>query len=133
MEGSKLVMTYVCVKNMKRAVKFYEKLLNKKIVNRFKDRWADFDTGKGFSLGLYNPAFDKGKYSIGSNVILNFQTKDIKKELERIRKFAPELTKNTKIYYVNFMQPYYFISIKDTEGNRIEIAQFDRKKNNKTK
>ena len=42
MSKLKLVSVYLCVHDMDRAIGFWEGFLQKKIKNRFEDRWADF-------------------------------------------------------------------------------------------
>lgn len=41
---------YFSVKNMDRAIKFYESLLSCKVKHREANIWADFDIGKGVYL-----------------------------------------------------------------------------------
>jgi catechol 2,3-dioxygenase-like lactoylglutathione lyase family enzyme len=54
MGSPKLVDTYLKVKDMDRAVRFYEAFLDVKAKYRYQDRWASITDG----LGLYNPSFD---------------------------------------------------------------------------
>ena len=115
---------YLCVKDMNRAIKFYEKFFEMKVSHRYKDRWADFGLDN-FTFGLYNPSFDKEKYKKGNNVIPNFYTNNIKKEYLRVKKLNPKTI--SEIGFVNFMFPYKYFLVEDTEGNVLEIAEWDKK------
>ena len=54
MGSPKLADTYLKVKDMDRAVRFYETFLGVKAKYRYQDRWASITD----RLGLYNPSFD---------------------------------------------------------------------------
>jgi len=58
---------YISVKNMDRAIKFYEDILEMKVSHREENTWADWDTKKGFYLGLINPKIISKKRKIGNN------------------------------------------------------------------
>lgn len=117
---------YLSVKNMGRAISFYEDLLDKKISHREKDTWADFDIGKGFYLGLIAPSIIGRKRLIGNNSIPVFWADNVDRVFEEIIthkikvKFKPTTLKFTEYFYRCFQ-------VYDTEGNLIEIAQYDSK------
>ena len=115
---------YLCVKDLDRAIKFWEAVLGKKVKNRYKTRWADFGE-KEFNFGLYNPAFDGQTYKKGDNVIVNFYTNNVKKEHARIKKLKPKQI--TEIQRVNFMFPYDYFMFIDLDGNLIEVAEWKKK------
>jgi predicted enzyme related to lactoylglutathione lyase len=48
----------VFVSNMDNAVRFYTEILGLRLTNRFGDRWATVDAGKGLTIGLH-PASPK--------------------------------------------------------------------------
>tara|TARA_Y100000310_G_scaffold340106_2_gene434796 strand:- start:303 stop:677 length:375 start_codon:yes stop_codon:yes gene_type:complete len=124
MSISKLDHVYLSVKNLDRAIQFYESFLQMKTKHRFEDRWADFDDGKGFYLGLYNPSYDGQKYTTGNNVTIGFHTTNIEKEHARIKVLKPKTI--TDVMDVNFFMPYRFFQFEDTEGNVIEVAQYKK-------
>ncbi|MBU0470387.1 MAG: VOC family protein [Nanoarchaeota archaeon] len=124
----KLDHVYVSVKDMNRAIRFYEDLLEMKITNREENTWADFDLGKGFYLGLINPKIISNKRVVGNNTIPVFFTDDVDAVFEKVKKhkvkiiFPPEDLKFTDY-------PYRCFHCEDTEGNIIEIANYKRKTN----
>lgn len=121
----KLDHIYVSVKDMDRAIKFYEDLLGMKITHREKNTWADFDLGNGFYLGLINPKIISDKRIVGNNAIPVFFTDDVDAVFEKVKKhkvkvpFPPEDLKFTDY-------PYRCFQCEDTEGNIIEIAKYER-------
>ncbi|HLE11850.1 MAG TPA: VOC family protein [Bacteriovoracaceae bacterium] len=127
--SSKLVTAYLCVEKMDRAIEFWENFLDKKVVSRFQDRWADFGIKDGINIGLYRPGFDNWEARLGDNVVLNFKTDDIQTEYARVKKLNPKNI--SKIQFINFMLPYHFFQVVDTEGNTFEIAQWEDKGNSK--
>ena len=126
MSKLKLVSVYLCVHDMERAIEFWEGFLQKKIKNRFEDRWADFGFDEGTNLGLYRPGYDDWEHKTGENVVMNFYTGDIKAEHERVRSLKPKTISD--IEFVNFMQPYHYFQVEDTEGNVFELdTRFDHR------
>ena len=113
MRALKIDHVYLSVKNLKRAIAFYEKLLGLKVKHKFENRWADFEDN-GFYLGLYNPTYDGEKVKWGDNAIVGFYTNDIVKEHERIKKLGP--TTITEIFNINFFMPYKYFQVEDSEG-----------------
>ena len=120
----KLDHVYLSVKNLDRAIKFYEALLDVKVTNRFENRWADFQKGGEFYLGLYNPTYDKMRAKYGNNCTIGLYTTDIKKEHKRVKSLNPKNI--TKVLFVNFFMPYKFFQFADTEGNVLEVAQYKK-------
>lgn len=113
---AKLNSIYLAVKNMKRAVAFYEKLLDQK-VSSFDNRMSIFNLGE-ISFLLYNPQHDKEKISYGNNCIVNFEVDDIEKAIKFTQQqHCDEVMKLEKI------NGYYIFQVKDPEGNMIEFYQ----------
>ncbi|MBU0976479.1 MAG: VOC family protein [Patescibacteria group bacterium] len=120
----KLDHVHLNVKNLDRAIKFYEELLGMKVQHRYKERWADFQTNDGTYLGLYNPKDDDKEHThmLGTNVTPVFRTGNIKEEHEMIRRLSPKTI--TGIQHINFIHPYDFFMFEDTEGNIWEVAEY---------
>ncbi|HLC98179.1 MAG TPA: VOC family protein [Candidatus Nanoarchaeia archaeon] len=122
----KLDHIYVSVKDLDRAVRFYEELLGMKVKHREEKTWADFDVGSGFYLGLINPKIVSDKRVVGNNAIPVFFTDDVDAVFERVKKrkvkilFPPE-----DLAFTDY--PYRCFQCEDTEGNIIEIAKYNRK------
>lgn len=122
----KLDHVYVSVKDMDRAIKFYEDLLGMKITHREENTWADFDLGNGCFLGLIDPKIISGKRIAGNNAIPVFFADDVDVVYEKVKRykvkiiFAPE-----DLEFTDY--PYRCFQCEDTEGNIIEIAKYQRK------
>jgi predicted enzyme related to lactoylglutathione lyase len=127
MNSPKLVDTYLKVKDMDRAVRFYETFLGVKAKVRHADRWASITDG----LGLYNPAYDvehdvpmteyDRKVQMGNNAIVVFGSDDIEREHDRVKSIGA--TGVTEIVEINLMAPYRFFQFQDTEGNVVEVGK----------
>ena len=136
----KLGTTYICVKNMKKSMDFYELLLQSKPVHANNDRWVTFDCGN--SISLYNKEYDEILLEKGSKecfnqayiddfhkedlekknniIILNFVVKNLKSEYERLKSL--NIGEVSQMMYVNVHLPYWYFNIKDPDGNILEIT-----------
>jgi predicted enzyme related to lactoylglutathione lyase len=107
---------YIAVKDMNRAVKFYEDIFEVKVSSKNK-RMSSFDFNN-ISLLLYNSAIDDEKVYCGNNVVPNIQVEDINKIIDFIK------NKNCEIVMpLEKIEKYLIFQIKDTEGNIIEFYQ----------
>lgn len=104
---------YLCVKDMDRAIRFYEKFFEKKVT--IKDEiYSVFDIN-GFRLGLF--AFEKmdEKHSFGSNCLPSIEVAGLeilKRKIEDLELCFPLTQINTN-WVVEFV---------DSEGNHIELT-----------
>lgn len=118
---------YVSVSDMNRAIKFYETLLGTSVKNREENTWADFDVGNGCYFGLINPKIISDRRVVGNNSIPVFYSDDVDVTFEIIKNlgvkinFAPKNLDFTDYFYHCF-------ECEDTEGNLIEVAQYDKDK-----
>ena len=93
-------------------------------------------------MAIYNRKFDEEKINSRNNVnyndayikdfnkeqnikmnniiTLNFYTEDLNTEYSRIK--ALNIGAISEIMYVNITEPYYYFTIKDPEGNLLEIC-----------
>jgi predicted enzyme related to lactoylglutathione lyase len=95
MGNPRLVDTFLKVKDMDRAVRFYETFLGVEASYRYQDRWLSITDG----LRLYNPAYDlendvpmtnyDRKTLMGNNAVVVFGADDIEREHERVKAMAP--------------------------------------------
>jgi len=121
----KLDHVYVSVKNMDRAIKFYEDLFGIKISHREENTWADFDNG-GFYFGLINPKIISKKRLVGNNSIPVLWAESIAEVYKKVKKWKCKITfKPQNLKFTDY--PYRCFQFKDTEGNLIEIANYKRK------
>lgn len=117
MQSYKFNSLYVSVKDMQRAVGFYEKLFGKK-ARKVGERFSEFKFGD-ITFGLYNPTEDGEAIEYGANCVPNFEVPNAKKEYERIKEFTSAI--DDEIMDLPQMNLFQF---KDTEGNIIEIYSY---------
>jgi predicted enzyme related to lactoylglutathione lyase len=118
---------YMKVKDMDRAVAFYEAFLGVEAEYRYKDRWVSINE----RLGLYNPAYDARhdvpmteydrEHRVGNNVVVVFSSNDLDVDRERAQTLGA--TGVTDIVEINLMAPYRFFQFKDPEGNIVEVGR----------
>lgn len=137
----KLDCTYIMVRDLKKSLSFYTKLLEMQPTYAIQDRWISFSCGQTFAL--YHKAYDdalieqqetKGHFNdayiedikntsmdyINTTVVLNFVVDDIKKEYERIA--ALQIGELSELFYVNIARPYWYFNVQDPDGNVLEIS-----------
>lgn len=135
-----LCCTYIETNKFKEVVSFYEKILQIKPNIYTKNRWVEFEIGNKLSIynikfdedkiknkndinynGAYIKEFNKAQDKKANNIItLNFYTEDLKKDYLRIKEL--NIGEISEIMYVNITEPYYYFTIKDPEGNLLEIC-----------
>ena len=126
MAHAKLDHFYLSVKVMDRAIKFYEDLLGMKVTHREEDTWADFDLGSGFYFGLINPKIISDKRIVGNNAIPVFWADDVDAVFEKVKKHGVKIVSPPEnLAFTDY--PYRCFQCKDTEGNLIEVAKYERK------
>lgn len=133
---------YLIVKDFEKSVEFYKLLLERDVIAQNMNRFAIFNID-GLCLSIMNGYFDsehpdkvttKGKvYEEYDNcikiaemqntgkVVINLSTDDLKYEYDRICALGIG-SKHTEIRYINARNPYYYFSMKDLDGNTIEIT-----------
>lgn len=112
----KLRYIIIKVKDIKRAKKFYIRLLREKPAKEEVDRMVEFDLGN-VKIGLYNPLADGyslKKSDFGTNCMAAFGVNDLRSELKRVSKFA-KITCQDKVDY------HEWFEFEDSEGNILEI------------
>lgn len=137
----RLGTTYICVSDFEKSLTFYQLLLQQEPLYCNDNRWATFDCGNTFSL--YNQQFDlnfiqnndiQGHFNdaylktlknestniVNNAVVLNFEVDDLNSEYKRIRLL--NIGEVSKLLYVNIHMPYWYFTIKDPDGNVIEIT-----------
>lgn len=106
---------YVCVKNMQRAIAFYEKLLGQKVTER-DEIYSVFDIN-GFRFGLFaNQKVNETKVW-GNNCLPSLEVNDI----NIIKRILEEL--NCPIVFpLTIIGKNKVLEFTDSEGNHIEIT-----------
>ncbi len=117
---------YVSVQNMDRAIIFYEDLFEQKVSHREENQWADFDMGNGCYFGLIDSKIIDEKRTVGNNTIPVFSSGDVDGIFEKVKKHGTKITFSPKaLTHTDYR--YYCFECEDTEGNLIEIADYQRK------
>lgn len=139
-------LIYLIVKDFDKALDFYRKLLQKDVTDQNMTRFAVFNID-GLCLAVMNGLFDtenpekvtkRGRYygeyddmlnivkkENSGKIVINLNTDDLRKEHQRISELGIG-TDLTEIRYINVRIPYYYFSVKDPDGNIIEITgQYD--------
>lgn len=133
---------YLIVKDFSKSIEFYKALLEKDVDAQNMTRFAIFNVN-GLCLSIMNGYFDtenpdkvvtKGNSYDGyddmvaiaekancGKVVINLSTDDLEKEYQRIQKLGIG-EDITSIRYINAKNPYYYFSMKDPDGNTIEIT-----------
>ena len=107
---------YVSVKNMSRAVKFYEEIFDVKVSSK-KEKMSSFNFDN-ISFLLFNSKIDGETVFSGNNVVPDIEVEDVNKMLKLVK------NKGCKIVMpLEKIDKYLIFQIKDTEGNVIEFYQ----------
>lgn len=133
---------YLVVKEFKKSLEFYEKLLEMPVSKMNMDRFAMFNF-EGNCIALMNGLFDvnhpdkvvrKGEFNEyfddlqqivklpnSRKSVLNFWDEDLKREYIRIKEL--NISDNiTGIKYICNVSPYYYFQLTDPDGNIIEVT-----------
>ena len=109
----KINSLYICVKDMNRAIKFYEDLFEIKVTKK-DDLFSIFDLS-GFHFCLFNYQKTNEPHQYGNSCLPSLEVKDLETlqtKLKKIKVVFP-LTVIGKNYVAEFI---------DSEGNQIEIT-----------
>jgi len=106
---------YVCVKDMHRAISFYEKLLNQKVSER-NELYSVFDIN-GFRYGLFAYQLANEKKIWGNNCLPSIEVNDIERFIERIHELNCTIIFPLKRIGINIV-----LEFTDSEGNTIEVT-----------
>ncbi|MBW2987648.1 VOC family protein [Candidatus Woesearchaeota archaeon] len=107
---------YIAVKDMDRAIKFYEDIFEVKVSS--KDKRMSLFEFDNITFLLFDPKIDNEKVSFGNNVVPNIEVDNINKMLELIKSKKCEI-----VLPLEKVKEYKLFQAKDTEGNVIEFYQ----------
>lgn len=117
---------YFVVENIEESIEFYSKLLNSKPTNIIENRWADWENDNNqVYFGIISKKAAGDKLIKGNNGVLGLYTNDIDESFKLCKLinakilYEPELVPNSKDNYRCF-------AIQDLDGNKIEIAHYDK-------
>lgn len=105
---------YICIRDMDRAIKFWEEFLEQKITIK-DDIFSIFDLGN-FRLCLFNPEKVKEKVIYGDNCLLSFKVRNIEQLKAKLERLGVDI-----VYPVTKIGDNFVLEFKDTEGNDVEV------------
>lgn len=124
----KLDNFYFVVSDIEKSIEFYSALLDKQPTNITGTRWADWENENNqIYFGVISKEATECELIKGNNGVLGLYTDDINKSLELCRNlgakilYGPEKIENSKDNYRCF-------AIEDYDGNKIEIACYDKRR-----
>ena len=117
---------YFVVKDIKKSIDFYTKLLGKKPTNITENRWADWENENNqVYFGIISIEATGDKRIIGNNGVLGLYTDNIEKEFNKCKEIGAKiLYEPEKI--PNSLDNYTCFAIEDLDGNKIEISYYDK-------
>lgn len=111
----KIESLYVCVKDMQRAIEFYEKLFGQKVTER-DEIYSVFDIN-GFRYGLFaNQKMNETKVW-GNNCLPSFEVNDINSILKKLEDQNCPI-----VFLLTIIGNNKVLEFTDSEGNDIEIT-----------
>ncbi|MFT8315061.1 MAG: VOC family protein [Clostridium sp.] len=110
----KLNSLYICVKDMKRAINFYESLLDKQI--HVKDEVFSIFQLDNFRFCLFNNEKVEEKVTWGDNCLPSFQVNDMNMLIKKIEELEAEI-----VFPLAQINDNWVLEFKDSEGNDIEV------------
>ena len=117
---------YFVVKDIKKSIDFYTKLLGKQPTNITENRWADWENENNqVYFGIISIEATGDRRIIGNNGVLGLYTDNIDKALNKCKEIGAKiLYKPEKIS--NSLDNYTCFAIEDLDGNKIEISYYDK-------
>ncbi|KLU64089.1 glyoxalase-like domain protein [Desulfosporosinus acididurans] len=106
---------YFCVKDMERAIDFYEKLLGQKVTER-NEIYSVFNIG-GFRYGSFANQKMNEKKTWGNNCLPSFEVNDINLIQKRLEELNCPI-----IFPLTIIGKNEVLEFTDSEGNDIEIT-----------
>lgn len=106
---------YVCVKDMQRAIEFYETLLGQKVTEKDKI-YSVFDIN-GFRYGLFANQCVNEEKVWGNNCLPSLEVNDMNLIIERLKELDCMI-----IFPLTNIGKNQVLEFKDSEGNDIEIT-----------
>ena len=105
---------YICVKDMDRAIEFYQKFFEQ-MVNK-KDKIFSIFEIKGFRFCLFDNSKVNEKVIWWDNCLPSFEVKDIDKLMGKLKELGAEI-----VFPLTKINDNWVLEFKDSEGNHIEI------------
>lgn len=105
--------------NPKILAEFYNKVLGKTTMDDSDNGWYGWTIGQGFiSVGPHSEV--KGKNQSPGRILINFETKDVKGEFDRIKGLGAEVV--AEPYHPGEVQEMMLATFADPDGNYFQLA-----------
>lgn len=112
----------IYVSNMDQAVRFYSETLGLKLTNRFGDKWATVEAGKGLTIGLHPASRDYPAPGTRGSVMFGFEIDEpIETVVARLKERGVRF--NGSIIKAD---PGGWASLLDPDGNPIYLWEVNR-------
>ncbi len=105
---------YICVKDMDRAINFYEEFFEQKVDNK-DDIFSVFNIN-GFRFCLFNNSKVNENVTWGDNCLPSFKVNDIGKLTKKLKTLNAEI-----VFPLTKIKGNWVLEFKDSEGNDIEV------------
>ena len=105
---------YICVKDMNRAINFYEQFLEQK-VDKKDDIFSIFNVN-GFRFCLFNNSKVNEAVTWGDNCLPSFEVNDIEILLKKLKALNAEI-----VFPLTKINENDVLEFRDSEGNDIEV------------
>ncbi len=105
---------YICVKNMERAINFYEIFFEQQVSAK-DEVFSVFDL-KGFRFCLFNNSKVNEVVTWGDNCLPSFEASNIDKLIEKLEKLNVEI-----VFPLTKINNNLVLEFKDSEGNDVEV------------
>lgn len=110
----KLNSLYICVKNMERAIEFYEKFFEQSVFKK-DEVFSIFDI-KGFRFCLFDNSKVNEEVVWGNNCLPSFEVNNINELVKKLDIIGAEI-----VFPLTKINDNWVLEFKDSEGNDIEV------------
>ena len=105
---------YICVKDMDRAIDFYEQFLEQQVDDK-DDIFSRFNIN-GFRFCLFNNSKVNEDVTWGDNCLPSFEVNDIQSLIEKLKILNSEI-----VFPLTKINENWVLEFRDSEGNDIEV------------
>ncbi|WP_425447213.1 VOC family protein [Dethiothermospora halolimnae] len=110
----KINSLYICVKDMERAITFYENLFSQQVDEK-SDVFSVFDL-QGFRFCLFNNNEVGEKVTYGDNCLPSFEVNNMDKLISKLKELDAQL-----VFPLTKIKDNWVLEFRDSEDNDIEV------------
>lgn len=117
---------YFVVEDIEKSIQFYSKLLGKKPTNITENRWADWENEDNqIYFGIISKEASDSKLVKGNNGVLGLYTENIEQAYKKCKEMKAKILYEPE-EIPNSLDNYKCFAIEDLDGNKIEIAYYNK-------